>query len=68
MTYIIAPTCADNVKNGNETDKDCGGHICSVCVPGKGCKVPTDCSIGMCMSNICQCKYLTNASLLGICC
>ncbi len=63
MSSIIAPICTDNVKNGNETDTDCGGRVCGVCVPGKECRDPTDCSNGKCMSNICQCKYLTNPSL-----
>src|SRR5262245_19269819 len=31
------PTCTDNVKNANETGKDCGGGMCPACPIGEGC-------------------------------
>src|SRR4029079_4282576 len=40
------PTCSDNVKNGTETDKDCGG-TCPKCADGKGCNVAADCVSGL---------------------
>ncbi len=36
------PGCSDGVKNGNETDIDCGGS-CSPCAMGAVCAVPADC-------------------------
>lgn len=36
------PTCRDRVKNGDETDVDCGGS-CQACWAGKTCGVPADC-------------------------
>src|SRR4051812_26555745 len=29
-----APTCSDSIKNGDETDVDCGGKSCSPCAEG----------------------------------
>lgn len=47
----LPPTCMDNVKNGTETDKDCGGSSCSGCANGKNCNVDTDCTSTVCNSN-----------------
>ncbi len=49
------PTCGDGVKNGKETDIDCGGPDCGLaktCAPGKGCAVASDCaSAAACSGN-----------------
>jgi hypothetical protein len=41
-------SCMDGVKDGNETDIDCGGPQCDAitktCDGGQGCKMATDCS------------------------
>jgi hypothetical protein len=42
-----APGCGDMVKNGNETDTDCGG-TCPPCMIGDTCSVPADCASGSC--------------------
>eukprot|EP00520_Triparma_pacifica_P008820 CAMPEP_0118651770 /NCGR_PEP_ID=MMETSP0785-20121206/10958_1 /TAXON_ID=91992 /ORGANISM="Bolidomonas pacifica, Strain CCMP 1866" /LENGTH=1735 /DNA_ID=CAMNT_0006544235 /DNA_START=47 /DNA_END=5251 /DNA_ORIENTATION=- len=44
-----ASTCVDGLKNGDETDTDCGGPSCPGCAQSKKCKVPSDCSTGNCM-------------------
>jgi plastocyanin len=51
-----APTCTDTVKNGNETDTDCGGSCTTKCGPGKGCGVDVDCKGGICnqTTNVCD--------------
>jgi hypothetical protein len=49
-----APTCSDTVKNGTETDIDCGGATCNKCVVGKSCLV-----VGDCLSNVCGGAPLT---------
>lgn len=41
------PNCADGIKNGTETDVDCGGP-CAPCTTGKLCGVGTDCASGIC--------------------
>ncbi|MDB4935038.1 MAG: hypothetical protein JWP87_2010 [Labilithrix sp.] len=44
----VAPGCADLVKNGNETDIDCGGTCATKCGDTKGCAAGTDCTSGLC--------------------
>jgi hypothetical protein len=48
-----APTCTDNIKNGSETDIDCGGS-CGDCADGKACSVAVDCLSSICNGNVCQ--------------
>jgi hypothetical protein len=68
-------TCSDGVKNGTETDVDCGG----VCLPGKACAVGkmcgtsgTNCVEGVCKSGACAaptCTDLTkNGTEIGVDC
>ncbi|UQA56081.1 hypothetical protein [Polyangium aurulentum] len=46
--------CNDFVKNGDETDVDCGGGNCPTkCPQGKSCKQDTDCATGHCAEGIC---------------
>ncbi|MFO0667281.1 MAG: fibrinogen-like YCDxxxxGGGW domain-containing protein [Polyangiaceae bacterium] len=49
-----ATACADTVKNGTETDVDCGGACATKCAATKACKVPGDCASGICTGNVCQ--------------
>lgn len=46
-------SCTDNIKNGYETDVDCGGKTCPKCDLGKKCTAPTDCLSNNCKNNIC---------------
>jgi len=43
-----SPSCTDTIKNGYETDIDCGGSSCSKCDLGKKCKVFSDCESNYC--------------------
>lgn len=45
-------SCADGVRNGTETDIDCGGS-CRPCNNGKTCTLALDCSSGVCSGNTC---------------
>jgi hypothetical protein len=45
-------SCTDNLKNGTETDVDCGGD-CKPCPEGKGCALGGDCSAGVCILEKC---------------
>jgi hypothetical protein len=47
-----APSCGDGVKNGNETDIDCGGSTCPPCPTGNHCALPADCQSGVCSPSI----------------
>lgn len=42
------PTCNDGVRNGSETDIDCGGPTCQGCGNGRACSQNTDCSTSRC--------------------
>ena len=43
-----APSCSDKIKNGDETDADCGGKTCGPCTVGKTCGVHLDCDSNFC--------------------
>jgi len=47
------PTCTDGIRNGSESDVDCGG-TCTDCASGRRCNVGSDCQSGVCVSGICQ--------------
>lgn len=44
----LAATCGDRVKDGTETDIDCGGDECLPCGNQKACVVDRDCASGAC--------------------
>ena len=46
------PSCVDAVRNGEESDVDCGGR-CDGCLPGRACASPDDCASLLCTSRIC---------------
>jgi hypothetical protein len=46
-------TCEDHVKNGAETDVDCGGGTCSQCSLGQSCAKNADCASGYCIGGAC---------------
>jgi hypothetical protein len=45
----IPPSCTDKMKNGDETDIDCGGASCPKCANGQACGKKTDCMSGFCI-------------------
>ncbi|MCA9604116.1 MAG: hypothetical protein KC619_00890 [Myxococcales bacterium] len=47
------PTCTDGIRNGAETDVDCGGPVCPACDDGERCGTEVDCTSGVCASRIC---------------
>lgn len=47
------PGCADSVKNGDESDIDCGGSVCVRCAAGLHCRGPSDCFDGVCTAGLC---------------
>jgi hypothetical protein len=61
-----AATCADSVKNGTETDVDCGGS-CTPCANGHPCRVAGDCTSGACENDVCICKKLSCDTLPHAC-
>lgn len=49
----IARDCSDQVKDGNESDIDCGGS-CAPCDVGRVCVENADCQTGACITAICE--------------
>ncbi len=49
------PACTDGIKNGAETDEDCGGGKCGKCFAGQSCvDGPRDCESGVCLGGACD--------------
>jgi hypothetical protein len=47
--------CGDGIKNGLETDVDCGGADCgATCPDGYDCTADGDCISGSCAGNLCR--------------
>lgn len=49
----VATTCADSIKDGDETDKDCGGSCGATCGTGQICVDKGDCVDGICDGGAC---------------
>jgi hypothetical protein len=47
------PTCTDGIKNGGETDVDCGGPTCAPCADNAACVGNGDCQSADCQSAVC---------------
>ena len=54
-TSGVCVSCSDGVRNGEESDQDCGGTRCKKCANAEKCKSNTDCLSEICspMSGIC---------------
>jgi cohesin domain-containing protein len=63
---LVLAACDDGVKDGSETDVDCGGGVCPACADGRGCLANGDCSSGLCSMGICQ-TVLTCPAGFGNC-
>jgi hypothetical protein len=64
------PKCSgglDGVKNGTETDIDCGGASCPSCADGKACLVGGDCTSKVCngTSHTCSAPTCTDSQKNG---
>ncbi len=47
-------SCDDDLKDGEETDIDCGGPTCQHCANGQSCLASGDCVNGVCTGGHCQ--------------
>ena len=54
------PTCSDSVKNGTESDVDCGGTCPAKCADGKTCTKDLDCTNGWCNGSKCATPACTD--------
>ncbi len=48
----VSASCSDSVKNGNESDVDCGDG-CAGCATGKQCASGSDCASALCKDGQC---------------
>lgn len=46
------PSCDDGIRNGEESDIDCGG-VCTSCGEGSSCLVDGDCQFERCVNQLC---------------
>ncbi|MDB4945427.1 MAG: Tryptophan synthase alpha chain [Labilithrix sp.] len=59
----IAAAVNDGVKNGTETDVDCGGGAAAACTNGKACVTgqgARDCTSRVCTGSVCQAPTFTD--------
>src|SRR2546423_13049350 len=61
----IFPNCGDNSINGDETDLDCGGPLCTPCNAGKHCAVDKDCRSKICTAGACAAPSCTDGIVNG---
>jgi len=59
---IELPTCQNGIKDGSESDVDCGGLCKQKCGPQKKCAKAGDCFNNMCLKNTCGGKSGTSQS------
>ena len=57
--------CSDKVKNGSESDVDCGG-TCPACADGKACGAGTDCTSGVCTAGKCTGASCTDKDICAM--
>lgn len=56
-----AYACSDNLKDGDETDIDCGGICTAKCANSKVCISNSDCKSAYCVSNVCKAGSCTDS-------
>ncbi len=49
---MVSASCSDGMKDGKETDVDCGGG-CAPCADGRGCALGGDCQSQVCVNGQC---------------
>jgi hypothetical protein len=49
----LTASCANGIKDGDETDVDCGGSTCPLCANGDVCNAGSDCASRVCTANKC---------------
>jgi hypothetical protein len=49
-----AATCTDNIKDGTESDVDCGGTTCTPCANFRQCATGSDCQNKSCLADQCM--------------
>ncbi len=60
----VGSACDDGVRNGSESDRDCGGS-CAACENGKDCSDDGDCGSGSCSAGTCADPSCTDGKKNG---
>ncbi|QQG38910.1 MAG: hypothetical protein HYS32_00385 [Candidatus Woesearchaeota archaeon] len=53
---VYIPQCGNSVKDGAESDLDCGGECGNSCLSGQKCNSGSDCNSNECRNGICYCE------------
>src|ERR1041384_5644994 len=53
LTSAAHATCFDRVRDGAETDVDCGGY-CAPCAEDSACRISRDCASRRCAEGVCE--------------
>ena len=53
LEAAAGPSCANGVRDGDETDIDCGGATCPACANGRACVAAGDCVSNVCTGSVC---------------
>lgn len=59
-------SCGNGVRDGDETDVDCGGPTCDACGTGQGCVEASDCASMTCDAGACVEPTCTDAVMNGL--
>jgi len=60
------PTCTDRLRNGSETDVDCGGpNMCPRCGTNQNCAVNSDCASMRCQMSNLRCRAPNDGGMGG---
>ena len=62
---ITPDSCLNTIKDGAESDVDCGGNVCGKCIDGKKCLAKMDCAGGACLNSACATPACTNKETDG---
>lgn len=61
----VPDTCFNGVKDGTESDLDCGGSCDPKCGGNQACRVGADCRSGTCNAGVCAADQCSNLRLDG---
>ncbi len=54
LEAAAGPSCSNGVRDGDETDIDCGGGACPACANGRACVASRDCVSLVCTGGTCE--------------